>query len=95
MDGTGIEMAEVIPGFTGQFDVEHVLAAIAPRRFLVVSGRKDKYAADAVEVVDLALPAFRSAPEALAHLRVDGGHALDPARFDSIVNWVAEVGRSQ
>jgi dienelactone hydrolase len=54
-DGTGIEMAEVIPGFTTRFDMHHVLAAIAPRRFLVVSGTDDRYAADAQEVVDATL----------------------------------------
>ena len=94
IDGTGIEMAAVIPGFTRRFDLEHVLAAIAPRRFLVVSGSEDQYAADAAEVVGLALPAFRSAPDALAHIRIEGGHALDEARFGSIVNWMADVGRS-
>lgn len=90
-DGTGIEMAEVIPGFTTRFDLEHVLAAIAPRRFLVVSGTEDKYAADADEVVDLALSSFDSAPRALTHFRADGGHALDAERFDSIVNWIVEA----
>jgi dienelactone hydrolase len=93
-DGTGIEGAEVIPGFTSRFDIEHVLAAIAPRRFLVVSGTDDKYAADADELVDLALPAFhaRSAPRALSHIRVVGGHALEADRFESIVNWMVRAG---
>jgi hypothetical protein len=40
-DGTGLEMAEVIPGFTTRFDMGHVLAAIARRQFLVVSGTDD------------------------------------------------------
>ena len=90
-DGTGIEMAEVIPGFSARFDLEHVLAAIAPRRFLVVSGTDDRYAADADELIDLARPAFRSAPRALTHLRVEGGHALDRERFEPIVDWMVEV----
>jgi len=90
-DGTGIEMAEVIPGFSARFDLEHVLAAIAPRRFLVVSGTDDRYAADADELIDLARPAFRSAPRALTHLRVEGGHALDRERFDPIVDWMVEM----
>jgi dienelactone hydrolase len=74
-DGTGIEMAEVIPGFTTRFDIEHVLAAIAPRRFLVVSGTEDKYAADAEEIVDLALSAFGSPndPPPLSHVRAAAG----------------------
>jgi dienelactone hydrolase len=88
-DGTGIEMAEVIPGFVSRFDIEHVLAAVAPRRFLVVSGTEDEYAADAQDLVALARPAFRAAgdPRMLSHVRVDGGHALDAARFDAIVDW--------
>jgi Prolyl oligopeptidase family len=90
-DGTGIEMAEVIPGFTTRFDMEHVLAAIAPRPFLIVSATEDRYSADAAELVGLTLPAF-SAPErppTLAHLRVPGGHALDAGRFEAILHWMA------
>jgi len=92
-DRTGIEMAEVIPGFAARFDMEHVLAAIAPRPFLVVSGTDDKYAADAEELVALARPAFRAsgAPAALSELRVAGGHALDADRFRTIVKWVTRA----
>jgi dienelactone hydrolase len=91
IDGTGIEMAEVLPGFTTRFDIEHVLAAIAPRPFLVVSGTDDKYAADAEEVVDLARAAFGSDSRALAHMRRAGGHPLEAERFDSIVDWMARA----
>ena len=93
-DGTGIEMAEVIPGFSSRFDLEHVLAAIAPRKFLVVSGTEDKYAADADELVELARPAYGSDGDALTHLRVAGGHALDRERFESIVDWMVESATS-
>jgi hypothetical protein len=51
----------VIPGFAERFDIEHVLAAIAPRRFMAVSGNDDKYAADADELVALARSAFSAA----------------------------------
>jgi dienelactone hydrolase len=90
-DGTGIEMAEVIPGFAARFDLEHVLAAIAPRPLLAVSGTDDKYAADADELVTLAQPAYRAAgaAKAISHLGVAGGHALDRDRFDAIVDWIA------
>ncbi len=93
-DGTGIELAEVIPGFTTRFDIGHVLAGIAPRRFLVVSGTKDKYSADAQQVVDLALPAFGAAGDGrrLSHIRVFGGHALEAERFEAIVNWIVQAG---
>lgn len=91
-DGTGIELAEVIPGFSSRFDLEHVLAAIAPRRLLVVSGTEDKYAADADDLINLARPAFQSAPRSLTHRRSVGGHALDHERFQSIVTWMVEAG---
>lgn len=89
-NGTGIEMAEVIPGFAAQFDMEHVLAAIAPRPFFAVSATADKYSADADELVELALTAFDAvgARGALSHLRVEGGHALDARRFDAVVEWL-------
>jgi dienelactone hydrolase len=58
-DRTGIEMAEVIPGFAARFDIDHVLTAIAPRPFLAVSGTDDRYAADADELVARSRPAFR------------------------------------
>jgi dienelactone hydrolase len=92
-EGTGIEMAEVIPGFATRFDIENVLAAIAPRPFFVVSGTEDKYAADADELVAHARPAFRSsgASAALSHLQVTGGHGLDAQRFAAIVHWVAQA----
>lgn len=96
-NGTGIEMAEVIPGFAARFDLEDVVAAVAPRLFFAVSATADKYSADAAELVDLAKPAFDSAgaPEALSHLRVEGGHALDAQRFDAIVEWLTAAAHSQ
>jgi dienelactone hydrolase len=91
--GPGIEMAEVIPGFAARFDLEDVLAAIAPRRFFAVSGTDDKYAADAEELVALARPAFHAAgrPMALPQVRVPGGHALDAERFETIVTWLTHA----
>jgi dienelactone hydrolase len=83
-DGTGIEMAEVIPGFAARFDMNHILAAIAPRPFLVVSATEDKYSVDAQAVIDAAMSAGSSS---ISHVRVTGGHALDTRRFRSIVDW--------
>jgi dienelactone hydrolase len=92
-DGTGIEMAEVIPGFTTRFDMHHVLAAIAPRHFLVVSGTDDKYAADAQEVIDATLAAIDAPGDnrTVSHLRVTGGHALDARRFEAIIDWIVQT----
>lgn len=89
-DRTGIEMAEVIPGFTTRFDMHHVLAAVAPRRFLVVSASEDKYSADAQEVVDGVRAAIHGLvdDQDLLHLRFAGGHPLDDERFNAIVDWI-------
>jgi len=92
-DGTGIEMAEVIPGFTRSFDMEHVVAAISPRPFFIVSATDDKYSADASEVLDAAAAATSAdrADQNVSHLRVRGGHALDAERFASIINWIVQT----
>jgi dienelactone hydrolase len=101
-DGTGIELAEVIPGFTTRFDMGHVLAAVAPRPFLVVSAPDDKYSADAGEIVDAVRPAFGGPDDGgpdgpLAHLRATGGHGLDDQRFEAVVDWIVRstVGPEQ
>lgn len=88
-DGTGIEMAQVIPGIAERFDLHHVLAAISPRPFLVASGTDDKYSIDAPEVI-AAASALGGADNMAAadHLRFDGGHALDAGRFDAILDWM-------
>lgn len=95
-DGTGIEMAQVIPGFTARFDLEHVLAAAASRPFLVVSATDDEYSTDATELVERA-QAATNAPdveqETISHLRVAGGHDLDDRRFEAIVAWILREGR--
>jgi dienelactone hydrolase len=89
-DGTGLEMAEVIPGFTTRFDMGHLLAAIAPRPFLVVSGTDDKYAADAQDLVDAVLVTNGGSEDGrtFEHLQTNGGHALDAQRFEAIVDWI-------
>jgi dienelactone hydrolase len=95
-DGTGIEMAEVIPGFTTRFDMGHVLAAIAPRQFLVVSGADDKYAADALDLVADALAANGGSDNnwTLSHLQTTGVHALEARRFEAIVDWIVDAATS-
>lgn len=49
--GTGLEMAEAIPGFAARWDIDDLLQAIAPRPLLLVSSPRDPYSADA-EVLD-------------------------------------------
>ena len=82
--GTGIGMVEVVPGLARRFEVRDIIGAIQPRRLLVVSSTKDKYAADAEEVLHAA-----GTSDSTRHLRVSGGHALDDERFSAIVDWLA------
>jgi len=94
--GTGIEMAEVIPDVVGRLDVDDLLRLCAPRPMLVVSASGDPYSADAAEMVHLARPAYREADAsaALVHVAFEGGHAMTRDRFDRIVEWVVAVGNA-
>jgi dienelactone hydrolase len=92
--GTGIEEAEVIPGFATRWDVADLVACVAPRPFLLVSATEDPYSRDAPDVEAQGRWAYEAANagSALENLRFDGGHALTQERFQSIVTWV--VGRA-
>ena len=41
---TGIELAEVIPGFTAKYDIEDLLELVCPRDFLIMTASEDIYA---------------------------------------------------
>lgn len=88
--GTGIEMAEVIPGFAARFDVADLVTCIAPRPLLVVSATEDRYSQDADEVVAAADRKLAGSGVAsrTEHVRYEGDHALTPGRFDAIVRWI-------
>lgn len=91
-NGTGIEMAEVIPGFIEQFDIHDLVSCTSPRRMLILSAEQDKYAKDAGNIVQQAKPAYQEAgvEENLIHKHYLGGHALTQERFDDIINWCLE-----
>ena len=91
--GTGIEMAEVLPGVLARFDIEMLLGLTAPRPALIVSASDDEYSRDAEAIVELARSVYASAgsPHALEHARFQGGHALDRKRFDRIVAWTTSA----
>jgi dienelactone hydrolase len=93
--GIGLDMTLVIPSLASHFDIADVLACIAPRHALVVSGHDDWASADAADVVRDARRTFDAAhaSERLTHLRLPGGHALDQRRFDHMVEWlVSQAG---
>jgi dienelactone hydrolase len=87
---TGIEMAEVLPGFVQRFDIEDLVTCIAPRRLLLVSATEDKYSKDADKIVEQVKRAFSNLnmEEKIEHKRYRGGHAITKERFEYIVNWV-------
>ena len=94
-NGTGIEMASVIPGFHGKYDIYDLVSCIAPRRLLIVSAEDDKYSKDAQYIVQKASPSYSKlgAPQNLCHKRYSGGHALTRERFDFIINWMDSCAR--
>ena len=86
----GIEMAEVIPGFSTHFDIPDLVKCIAPRRLLVASATEDKYSMDAEAIVHSAQETYAAleAEANLEHIRFEGGHPLTQERFDYIVDWL-------
>jgi dienelactone hydrolase len=93
---TGIEMAEVIPGFTPHFDVQDLVKCIAPRKTLLVSATEDKYSSDAEVITQMARETFAAlgAVHNLEHKQYSGGHALTQERFDDIIAWIVAVCRA-
>lgn len=89
-NGVGIEMASVIPGFHGKFDIDDLVSCTAPRKLLLVSAEEDKYSQDAPTIVERASSAYeqQSALPNLQHKRYPGGHALTQERFDFIMEWL-------
>lgn len=91
-NGVGIELASVIPGFHGKYDVDDLVACIAPRKLLLVSSTEDKYSMDAPYIVEKAGEKYAGlgASQNLYHKRYQGGHALTKERFADILEWVEE-----
>ncbi len=93
--GTGIEMAEVIPGFAQHYDIQDLVKCIAPRKTLLVSATEDKYSKDADVIAQIARETFAAfgAENNLEHKRYNGGHSLTQERFDDIVEWIVASSR--
>jgi dienelactone hydrolase len=91
--GTGIEMAEVIPGFNNKYDIYDLVKCIAPRHVLLVSAAQDKYSMDADYIEEQSRIVFNefNCSENFQHKRYNGGHALTQERFEYIVNWIEQV----
>ena len=86
-NNTGIEMAEVIPNFSPQYDIDDLLKMIAPREILIVAGDSDKYAQDAKQIY---LSIRKVNEKAFTFQQFNGGHNLDQKRFDYIINWFVD-----
>ncbi len=93
--GTGIEMAEVIPGFIEKYDISDLVKCIAPRPILIVSASNDKYSKDADYIELQSKNAFEelSVRENLEHKKYIGGHGLTEERFDYIIDWITNVAK--
>jgi dienelactone hydrolase len=91
--GTGIEMAEVIPGFIDSYDISDLVKCIAPRHVLLISATEDKYSKDAEHIELQSKNVFKDlgVGENLEHKRYTGGHELTKERFDYIINWIVNV----
>lgn len=94
ISGTGIEMAEVIPGFVKRFDVDDLVKCIAPRRLLLVSATEDRYSRDAAFITENAAPVFEAlgVPSHLRHERFQGRHSMTRERFKFIIEWMVAAG---
>ena len=94
-NNVGIEMASVIPGFHGKYDIYDLVSCIAPRQLLIVSAEDDKYSRDASYVVEKAGEAYLKfgAIQNLQHKRYPGGHGLTQERFDFIVEWIDSTAK--
>lgn len=93
-NNVGIEMASVIPNFHGKYDIDDLVACIAPRRLLIVSAEEDKYSKDALYIVEKGKKSYMAfdAEGNLYHSRYSGGHAMTMERYEYIMEWL--VGRA-
>ena len=94
-NGVGIEMASVIPGFHGKYDIDDLVTLTAPRKLLLVSAEEDKYSMDAPDIAERARVAYeqQNAMQNLLHKRYPGGHALTEERFEDILNWLEKESK--
>ena len=89
-NGVGIELASVIPGFHGPYDIDDLVSLTAPRKMLLVSAEEDKYSMDASAIMEKAGKVYveQGAEQNLRHKRYPGGHALTKERFDFMIEWL-------
>lgn len=92
LNGVGIEMASVIPGFIQKYDIDDLVTCIAPRNLLIVSSDDDKYSKNAPDIVEKVTPIYAkcNALNNLQHKRYHGGHALTEERFYDIIEWLVQ-----
>ena len=91
-NGTGIEMAAVMPGFLAKFEVIDLLKCFFPKQLLVVSATEDKYSKDADAIGATISSLYGEFPDRFTHQRYQGGHALIQERYDFILSWMSRAG---
>jgi dienelactone hydrolase len=74
----------------GCAEVHDLVACMAPRPLLLLSGTDDPYSVDGDGVEAAARPAYEAlgAGARLEHARFEGGHPLTPDRAELITSWV-------
>jgi len=82
LDGTGLNMFEVVPALQSVLETDDLLSSISPRPTMIVSATDDPYSIDADQVV------LKTDGIGVTEFRAKGGHALDQERFDAIVEWI-------
>ena len=89
VNNTGIEMPEVIPNFSVNYDIDDLLKMIYPRQILIISADSDKYSRDARQIIERVKRKVDKTDieKYYYHKEFKGGHKLDEKRFEYIVNW--------
>jgi len=87
---TGIEMAEVIPGFIDNYEIEDLIRCFIPRDLLILSASEDKYSRDVDNIYNSVKKFFNEegAGNKIIHKRYKGGHSLNKERFNYIIDWI-------
>ena len=84
--GTGMEMALVIPGFINHFEMVDLIRCFQFRKLFIVSATEDKYSKDADDIIESI-----ESKEYIIHKRYTGGHALTKERFEDIITWILKI----
>lgn len=92
-DGTGIEKAEVIPGFIKKYEIKNLLKYSEFKRLLIISGTEDAYSKDAEKIYKEVIDFYKKndIKNILELKKYEGGHKVSKERFDFIINYIKNI----